>query len=248
MFSRGIIFCILVHMTEQDNEKLFEQTDALLAILEETQPFSGENGYNLEAVKNCVIRMTDFIVADETEAASLINWLNTTDFWKSPASTKFHGDFEGGLALHSLKVLHQALLYTKPVMENFMTCPNCEKYVITAEDIFVAAITHDFCKADSYKIEYRNTKDLFGNWIKKPMYKTRLDLRNLGHGNESVLKLLEIMPGYIKKRHVLEAISRHMGFSDLSESESYNYSNFLDNPLVILIQIADQTAAQWFGW
>ena len=30
------------------------------------------------------------------------------------------------------------------------------------------------------------------------------------------------------------------------ENESYNYSNFLQNPLVILIQLAEQTAAQWW--
>ena len=54
------------------------------------------------------------------------------------------------------------------------------------------------------------------------------------------------MPSFINKRYVLEAVSRHMGFSDLSESESYNYSNFLQNPLVLLLQVADQTASQWF--
>ena len=59
--------------------------------------------------------------------------------------------------------------------------------------------------------------------------------------------MLEIMPSYIHKRYVLEAVSRHMGFSDLSESEKYNYSNFLSNPLVLLLQLADQTASQWFN-
>ena len=59
--------------------------------------------------------------------------------------------------------------------------------------------------------------------------------------------MLKIMPSLIDNRMVLEAVSRHMGFSDLSDSEQYNYSNFLDNPLVILLQLADQTAAQWFG-
>ena len=78
-------------------------------------------------------------------------------------------------------------------------------------------------------------------------YKAKNENRNLGHGNESVLMLLESMPSYINKRYVLEAISRHMGFSDLSEAESFNYSNFLQNPLVVLLQLADQTAAQWFG-
>ena len=33
----------------------------------------------------------------------------------------------------------------------------------------------------------------------------------------------------------------------MSESEGYNYSLFLQNPLVLLLQMADQTAAQWFN-
>ena len=59
--------------------------------------------------------------------------------------------------------------------------------------------------------------------------------------------MIEILPSIINNRMVIEAVSRHMGFSDLSDSEGFNYSNFLQNPLVILLQLADQTAAQWFG-
>jgi hypothetical protein len=118
---------------------------------------------------------------------------------------------------------------------------------ISVADIFIAALAHDFCKTNFYEVEYRNTKDISGNWIKQPFYKTKSDNRNLGHGNESVLILLKILPSYINNRPVIEAISRHMGFSDLSESEGYNYSLFLQNPLVILLQLADQTAAQWFN-
>jgi hypothetical protein len=59
--------------------------------------------------------------------------------------------------------------------------------------------------------------------------------------------MLEILPSIINNRMVIEAVSRHMGFSDLSDSETFNYSNFLQNPLVVLLQTADQTAAQWFG-
>ena len=32
----------------------------------------------------------------------LINFLEKSDFFKAPASTKFHGDYEGGLVEHSL--------------------------------------------------------------------------------------------------------------------------------------------------
>ena len=34
----------------------------------------------------------------------LINFLEKSDFFKAPASTRFHGDHEGGLVEHSLKV------------------------------------------------------------------------------------------------------------------------------------------------
>ena len=60
------------------------------------------------------------------------------------------------------------------------------------------------------------------------------------------MKLIKIMPSYIDNRNVLEAVSMHMGFSDISESQTYNYSNFSQNPLVLLLQLADETAAAWF--
>ena len=34
----------------------------------------------------------------------LINFLEKSDFFIAPASTRFHGDHEGGLVEHSLKV------------------------------------------------------------------------------------------------------------------------------------------------
>ena len=34
----------------------------------------------------------------------LINFIKKTDFFKAPASTRFHGSKEGGLLEHSLKV------------------------------------------------------------------------------------------------------------------------------------------------
>ena len=34
----------------------------------------------------------------------LIEFIEKTDFFKAPASTRFHGDYEGGLVEHSMKV------------------------------------------------------------------------------------------------------------------------------------------------
>ena len=71
--------------------------------------------------------------------------------------------------------------------------------------------------------------------------------RTLGHGNESVLRFIEIFPQMISNRTVIEAISRHMGYTDLTDMEKINYNNFIQNPLVVIIQLADQTSAQWFN-
>lgn len=34
----------------------------------------------------------------------LMDWLGSTDFFEAPASTRFHGSYEGGLCQHSLNV------------------------------------------------------------------------------------------------------------------------------------------------
>ena len=234
-------------MNDIERNQLFTDIYELLDIYNEFNPINANGTYNLDAVRPCFNQMIDYIVNDSTEAASLKDWLDNTDFWTAPASTRFHGNFKCGLSLHTLLVTKQALVFAKPVLENFFTCPTGEKYTITAKDVFIACLAHDFCKTNFYGVEYRNAKDINGNWIKMPFYKTRSDNRNLGHGNESVLMLLEIIPNYINNRMVLEAISRHMGFSDLSDSEKFNYGNFLQNPLVVLLQLADETAAQWFN-
>lgn len=234
-------------MTDLEKNTLFTEVYELLDIFNEYTPIQRDGVFIVDAVKLCYTQMIDYIVKDLSEAANLKDWLDKTDFWTAPASTKFHGNFKGGLSIHTLMVIKQSLVFAKPMLENFFASSEGEKYTITAKDIFISALCHDFCKTGFYSIEYRNTKDITGNWVKQPFYKTKSDNRNLGHGNESVLMMLEIMPSIIHNRMVIEAVSRHMGFSDLSESESYNYSNFLMNPLVILLQTADQTASQWYG-
>lgn len=233
-------------MEENEQKIMYSELYELLDIIGENISFEFNSMSDLERIKQCYYQMFDFIITDESELQNLKNWLDNCDFWTAPASTKFHGNYKGGLCQHTLMVIKQSLIFARPLLENFFEGPHAKEYSITAKDIFVAALCHDFCKTNFYGVEYRNSKDINGNWIKQPFYKTKQENRNLGHGNESVLLFLEIFPNMIKNRLVLEAISRHMGFSDLTESEKFNYSNFLQNPLVVLLQLADQTAAQWY--
>ena len=235
-------------MNTEEKEKLYAQIDSLLEIYNEISPLNKDGSFKIELVNLTINKMLDYIIDDENFKSNLKEWFEKKEFWTSPASTKYHGNTKGGLAAHSLAVIKIALDFSKSIFEKFEQTNYSEKYSITAEDIFIAALAHDFCKAGFYSTEFKKTKNFEGNWVYEPYYKTKSDNKNLGHGNESVLQLLEICPLLIKKRHIIEAISRHMGFSDLSDSESYNYSQFLRNPLVILIQLADQIAAQWFNY
>ena len=40
-------------------------------------------------------------------ADKILSWLESTDFFTCPASTRFHNNFEGGLVDHSVKVYHR---------------------------------------------------------------------------------------------------------------------------------------------
>ena len=228
------------------DEKLTNQTQTLLEIFEKHTPIQKDGTFSPEAVKETSLEMLDYIIEEKDSLPVLKEWMEKNDFWTSPASTRFHGNVKGGLAAHSLLVAVQALRFSEDFASNFALSKRSDKFSFTAEDVFIAGFAHDFCKAGTYATESKKTKDFNGNWKYEPYYKTKSDLRNLGHGNESVLLLLESMPHLIKNRTVIEAIKCHMGFSDLSPMETYNYSNLLQNPLVLLIQIADQTAAQWW--
>jgi len=233
-------------MTIEENEKLTLQCRELMAIFDEVKPVKNDGTYKAELVQQVTEKMIDYIIEDNDKAAALKQWMTSHEFWTSPASTRFHGNSKGGLAAHSLLVAYQALYFAPLFAQNFLNSKQSANFSFSAFDVFIAAIAHDFCKAGTYMTEYKKTKDYQGNMVYSSYYKTKPSSRNLGHGNESVLLLLESLPELIQKRYVIEAISRHMGFSDISDMEKMNYSNFLQNPLVILIQTADQTAAGWY--
>jgi len=103
----------------------------------------------------------------------LVDWLSTSNFFTSPASTMFHGNYEGGLAAHSYKVYEefwrQAQHYNMPVSQ---------------ETAIMAGLLHDACKIDLYKPNELKS----GKVSEAKPYKTE-DLAPLGHGEKSVMML-----------------------------------------------------------
>ena len=135
-------------------------------------------------------------------AASLLNWLMTTDFFEAPASTKYHGNFPGGLALHSLNVFER--MRNNCVYEFGAECGGAEPFPEEAlEPIAIVALLHDICKAEFYKQDFRNQKiysehgtqfDKRGAycWESVPFY-TVEEKFPFGHGEKSVFLINEHM-------------------------------------------------------
>ena len=69
----------------------------------------------------------------------LLDWIAATDFYTAPASTKYHGNYPGGLVEHSLNVFRRLIRKTDEI-------PGVNK----TERIAVVALLHDLCKANFY--------------------------------------------------------------------------------------------------
>jgi putative nucleotidyltransferase with HDIG domain len=161
-------------------------------------------------------------------ADKLLEWLQGTDFFTAPASTKFHSNYEGGLCEHSVKVYKRLCKLAKE-----------EKLKVTDESLAVIGLLHDICKADTYKTEMRNVKEN-GEWVQKPYYTTEDNLP-YGHGEKSVY----IAGGFMKlSREEAMAINWHMGPYDArNTNSSWLLSRaFQMYPLAFLTFIADMTA------
>ena len=161
----------------------------------------------------------------------LIEFLEKSDFFKAPASTKFHGDHEGGLAEHSFKVYE--ILKEKVAFA---------KINIPEETIIISALLHDICKTNFYKIDYRNAKNSLGVWEKVPYY-TIEDTIPYGHGEKSVMMLTE----YIKLTNEEKyAIRWHMGFSEPKELYGTLGQAFTKYPFALLLHEADLEATYFY--
>ena len=165
---------------------------------------------------------------------NLINFIDKTDFYKAPASTRFHGSYEGGLLDHSLKVYE----ILKHKVENCI-----EKIEVSDDTLKIVALLHDICKANFYKVDYRNAKNSFGEWEKVPYY-TVEDTIPYGHGEKSVMMLTEYIKLTSEEKY---AIRWHMGFTEPKEVYTTLGLAYQKYPLALLLFEADLEATYFFN-
>ena len=113
-------------------------------------------------------------------ADKLLAWIESSDFFTAPASTRFHLSSPGGLLEHSLHVFERM----KTICANEATItPGFNEP--SMETIAVCGLLHDICKANFYAVEMRNRKNDQGRWEQYPFYVVD-DKLPYGHGEKSV--------------------------------------------------------------
>lgn len=164
---------------------------------------------------------------DRDGLTDLMTWIEGTDFYTAPASTRFHGAHVEGLVMHSLNVYSQ--------LKKLCKWYDCDA---SDESIAVVSLFHDLCKIGCYKIEMRWRKNEYNQWEQYPTYKFYEDFTFGGHGAKSVYLIQSFMKLTPEEA---SAINCHMGQWDAT-----TYSNpsavYERNKLAWLLHVADEAA------
>ena len=115
--------------------------------------------------KSKFINLVKSISREYSDIDGLVQYLEQSDFFEAPASTRFHGSFKGGLCQHCLNVydtLNKLMqdFYPEPAVmldnevinESNSICP------YTHDSILIAALFHDISKTNFYELTPRNKK------------------------------------------------------------------------------------------
>ena len=172
-------------------------------------------------------RVVTLLASTEREGISkVIDYLNTSDFFVAPASTRFHGCYKGGLAKHSLNVF------------DLLIAKNEELSLGVDENtIIIAALLHDVCKIGAY------VPTKAGNGFTNNRNKDK------GH---AILSLKRIAEFIALTELEIKMIQFHMGVYGLDEFEpgkgEYTLRNkgmayaWYHNPIVKVMYFCDELA------
>ena len=180
-------------------------------------------------------------------ADKLLTWLESTDFFTAPASSRHHLAYPGGLAEHSLNVY----TWLDALTTSDMGIPMMDR-----ESVAIVALLHDVCKVRYYDPTWRNQKtydegavaaaprnlvkhDQGGDFIWETVQGYTVNEQFVyGHGEKSV---------YLIQKHMeltdeeAVAIRFHMG--SWQDGEKANASAAFKNyPLAFWLHVADEAA------
>ena len=173
----------------------------------------------------------------------LVEFLEKSDFYTAPASTRFHCSIPEGLLIHSLNVydMFEQKRKTEPYKTVLGNISDDSSKIIT--------LFHDICKTYMYETDYKNKKiysetgskkDEKGrfDWQAVEFYKVN-DLVPYGHGEKSVMMLEEFIKLQPIERY---AIRWHMGFTEPEENWNTLGSAIEKYPVILALHESDLEA------
>lgn len=188
-----------------------------------------------ETDKDVFVRMVMSTRLSDKTKKTILDWLDKTDFYQAPASSKFHNNVEGGLCNHSINVAKKLDELTKT---------NSLKWDKSDSPIIIG-LFHDLCKVNFYTVSYRNVKVMDENhkevWTRVPFYQVDDKMPLYGiHGDRSVMYLM-MMTNELTLQE-LACIRFHMGNTQEGETQAVNNAMKADNN-IYWTNVADTLAA-----
>lgn len=166
----------------------------------------------------------DFIQEKLGERATddFMDWLEGIGFYSCPAAKGHHGNYDGGLYNHSMKVADE--------LQNLT-----DKLGLTwerTESPWVVGLLHDICKCDDYEYDFIKSQEIKWN----PTHS--------GHGTKSIIMIAGHFPLTEEEKI---CILYHMGaFVDEKEWKFYSQA-VRTYPNVLYTHTADMIASQILG-
>ena len=174
----------------------------------------------------------------------LLEYIQKSDFYKAPASTKYHLAVPSGLLQHSLNVLDALRGLLSWRSDGVWEYRAAGKVVDTIPDdsVIMMALLHDICKTHFYGTSTRNVKnETTGRWEKVPFY-TVNDMMPLGHGPKSAMIIKQYTTLTSQEMY---AIWHHMGMNGNYENDNAVGKSIEMYPAVLALQTADMMASRF---
>lgn len=199
--------------------------------------------------KEQFIELLQSIQRPNVRIDELIKKLENSDFFIAPASTQYHGAYEGGLCDHSLNVyfnMMHLVKYKSPNMGLDFEDENVQ------DSIKILALLHDISKMNLYERTSKNVKvysadgdrsDALGNfyWDTTVSYRTREDKFVYGsHEATSEYIIRHYVPLTVEES---SAIIHHMGGMSWDSSKDNIGEIFNRYPLALLLYMADMMSS-----
>lgn len=173
---------------------------------------------------------------------SLVNMLESTDFFIAPASIYYHCAYRGGLCAHSLNVY-----------DNLINLVAMKGYNYGKESLITVALLHDVSKLNFFEEYAKNVKhysdngskrDEFGrfDWVAEKAYKAKEFPNRFVLGTHEMNSVFIISKYFDLNAEETASILNCLG--EYGKSENYEITQIFNSyPLACLLHVADMMAS-----